>query len=301
MKKLNDFRFSNRRNFLWLAGMSSVAAAFGGLSRKSLAQRPPATVPNPNVQAPGAVTPQNLRLPQNTQILLRNIRLANPSDPAALSRSGQVAPEQLDSAFERLNDAFSFDPASGALARNPAVRLNPDEEQVVQRLLVGYQRQVQAGEVKLRRDANQRFVPLTAEPEVEFRGAVTATPQAKANSQQKALPSSTSFSEFDTNSNSSNADSYLVAQGCPWQWWRKRYWWGYRISFNKTAVNWLSGSAGSAAAILAAMGITGVAAVAIGIAAAVLKAFSNDNGVRIYITWLGAWWLMPKPTPSGGC
>jgi len=151
-------RSNSRRNFIWMVGISSLGAALGGLSRKSLAQQPP-------IINPSSPNPNSFRLPQNTQLLLRDIKLANPNDPTSLSRSRQIAPEILESAFDKLNDAFSFNPSSGQLTRNPAVRLNSDEEQVVQQILAGYERQVQAGEIKLRRGINQRFIPLPAEPE----------------------------------------------------------------------------------------------------------------------------------------
>jgi hypothetical protein len=282
-----------------MVGISSLGAALGGLSRKSLAQQPP-------IINPSSPNPKSFRLPQNTQLLLRDIKLANPNDPTSLSRSRKVAPEILESAFEKLNDAFSFNPSSGQLTRNPAVRLNSDEEQVVQQILTGYQRQVQAGEIKLRRGTNQRFIPLPAEPEESRQGLVTEIPQPNVKSTEKLAKQQeilglSPLSPFDTNSKPVGSDGYLLAQGCGWQWWRKTYWWGIRLSFNKTAVNLIAGAAGGAAAVLAGMGITGIAAAAVGAFGAGLKALSNENGIRIYITWLGAAWALPKPTSSGGC
>ncbi|AFZ11958.1 hypothetical protein Cri9333_1044 [Crinalium epipsammum PCC 9333] len=306
-------RFNSRRNFIWMVGISSLGAALGGLSRKSLAQRPPIVNPiSPN--------PRSFRLAPNTQVLLRDIKLANPNDLTSLSKSRRVAPEVLDSAFDKLNEAFSFNPSSGQLTRNPAVRLSSDEEEVVQQILAGYQGQVQAGEIKLRRGTNQKFIPLTAEPEESRQGSVRQIirpnteilqpnteilrPNFKSTEKlakpEEILGLST-FSPFDTNSKPVGSDSYLLAQGCGWQWWRKFYWWGVRLSFNRTAVNWIAGAAGGAASVLAAMGITGIAAVIVGAIGAGLKALSNNNGIRIYITWAGVSWALPKPTSSGGC
>lgn len=303
---MKNFRFTSRRKFILVASMSSVLGVLGSLSRKALAQPSPVSVPKPNISVPGSVTPKTFRLPQNTQLLLRDIKRANPSDPASLSRSREVSPEELESSFDKLNDAFSFNPSSGKLTRNSAVRLDSDEERIVQQILVGYQRQVQAGEIKLRRGANQRLIPLPAEPEIERQGVVTQIPQNQVKSTEKLskyqkLSDLSPLSWFAPSLSSSGTDAYLVAQGCSWVWWRKTYWWGIRISLNRTAVDWIASGAGTVAAILAAMGITGIGAVAIGAAAGILKAFSNDNGVRIYVTWTGVSWLLPKPTPSRGC
>ena len=246
------------------------------------------------------------RLSQNTQVLLRELKSADPKDPISqsrLSKEGKIPFAEVDAAFEKLNDAFSFNPSTGQLARNSAVNLSSDEEQVVQQLLAGYQRQLQAGEIKLRRGTNQQFVPLTAEPEEDHQGVVTRTPAEQFTAQNPEDPSLLA-SKSDTNSDLASIDSdfnTLLAQGCGWQWWRKKYWWGVRISFNRTAVNWLASGGAAASGILAAMGIGGIAAVVIAAIVAVLKAIANDNGIRIYITWTGVWWATPKPTSSGGC
>lgn len=113
------------------------------------------------------------RLPQNTQVLLRELKTTEPGKSISLSNFGKVAPAEVEAAFDKLNDAFSFDPSTGQLARNAAVELSSDEEQVVQQLLAGYQRQLQVGAVKLRRGSNQQFVPLTVEPEEDHQGVVT--------------------------------------------------------------------------------------------------------------------------------
>ncbi len=241
------------------------------------------------------------RLPQNTQVLLRELKTAEPGKPISLSKFGKVAPAEVEAAFDKLNDAFSFDPSTGQLARNAAVELSSDEEQVVQQLLVGYQRQLQVGAVKLRRGSNQQFVPLTAEPEEDHQGVVTQTPVEQFTAQN---PSDPSLLALETDADLASTDSNLnalLAQGCGWQWWRKKYWWGVRISFNRTAVNWLASAGGAAAGILAAMGIGGIAATVIAVIVGALKAIANNNGIRIYITWAGVWWATPKPTSSGGC
>ncbi|GAP99810.1 hypothetical protein [Leptolyngbya sp. NIES-2104] len=231
------------------------------------------------------------RLPQSTQSLLQALKAAEPNQPISLSRFGKVAPAEVEAAFDNLNQAFSFDPATGQVARSAGVELSSDEEQVVQQLLGGYQRQLQAGAIKLRRGTNQRFVPLPDEPEEEHQGVVTKAP----------ADASLLAPETDAERTMSSDLNSLVAQGCGWQWWRKKYWWGVRISFNRTAVNWLASAGGAAAGILASMGIGGIAATVIALIVGALKAIANDNGIRIYITWAGIWWATPKPTPSGGC
>ena len=243
------------------------------------------------------------RLPQNTQVLLRELKSADPKNPISLSKSGKLAPAELEAAFDKLNDVFSFNPSTGQLARNAEVQLSSDEEQVVQQLLAGYQRQMKAGEIKLRRDSKQQFVSLIAEPEEDHQGAVTRTPIEQFTAQN---PSEASLLAPESNADSNrfsidSALNALLAQGCGWQWWRKKYWWGYRISFNKTAVNWLASGGAAASGILAAMGIGGIAAAVIAAIVAALKAIANQNGIRIYITWAGVWWATPKPTSSGGC
>jgi hypothetical protein len=240
------------------------------------------------------------RLPQNTQVILTEMKSADPKDPTSqsrLSKSGKIPPAEVDAAFDKLNDAFSFNPSTGQLARNSAVDLSSDEEQVVRQLLAGYQTQLQAGEIKLRRGTNQQFVSLTAEPEEDHQGVLTRTPVEQFTAQNPSDPS-----VIDSNLGSIDSDfNTLLAQGCGWQWWRKKHWWGVRISFNRTAVNWLASGGAAASGILAAMGIGGIAAIVIAAIVALLKAIANENGIRIYITWAGVWWATPKPTPSGGC
>lgn len=301
---MKNFRFTSRRHFIWMASMSSILATVSGFSRKSLAQQSP-IVPGSINRVPGTLNQRVFRLPANSQLLLRDIKLANPNDLTALSRSRKVSPEELEAAFTKLNDAFTFNQTSGQLTRNPLVQLNADEEQTVQQLLKGYQRQVQAGEIKLRRGANRLFVPLPDEPEVVRQGSITqiSNDQIKAfekRSKQTSLDFSLSSPAFDTNAYPASTDSYLLA-GCGWQWWRSTHWWGIRFSLNKTAVNWLTSGAASVSAILGAMGISGIVAAAIGALAGILKAVSNNNGVRIYITWIGLPWATSKPTSSGGC
>lgn len=241
------------------------------------------------------------RLSQNTQILLQELKTAEPKKTISLSKFGKVTPAEIEAAFDKLNEAFSFDPSTGQLAKDATVELSSDQEQVVQQLLAGYQRQLQVGEVKLRRGSNQRFVPLTDEPEEEHQGVVTRTPVEQFAAQNPSDPSLLAL-ETEANLAGVNNDfNTLLAQGCGWQWWRKRYWWGYRISFNRTAVNWLASGGTAAAGILAAMGIGGIAATVIAAIVGALKAIANDNGIRIYITWAGVWWATPKPTSSGGC
>lgn len=231
------------------------------------------------------------RLSRNTQVLLQELKTTGPRNPISLSQFGKVAPADVEAAFEKLNELFSFNPSTGELARNTAIQLSSDEEQVAQQLLAGYQRQVQTGEITLRRGTNQQFVPLIAEPEEDYQGAVTQTSEEMA---QKPADSSL------VAPGSGDLDA-LLAQGCGWQWWRKKYWWGVRISFNRTAVNWLASGGAAASAILAAMGIGGIAAAVIAAVVGALKAIANENGIRIYITWAGIWWATPKPTSSGGC
>lgn len=239
------------------------------------------------------------QLPRSTQALLQTLKTAERTKPISLDRFGKVASAEIEAAFEQLNEAFSFDPSNGQVARSTAIALSADQEQVVQQLLNGYQRQVQSGEIQLRREANQRFVPLTAEPEEEHQGVVTRISEQftaqNSDSLQLAPDTEANLAAVNTELNA------LVAQGCGWQWWRKKYWWGVRISFNRTAVNWLAGAGAGASAVLAAMGIGGIAATVIAIIVAALKAIANDNGIRIYITWAGVWWATPKPTSSGGC
>ncbi|MEH2433130.1 MAG: hypothetical protein V7K25_02560 [Nostoc sp.] len=290
---MKGFHGSSRRHFIWLASMSSAVAAFGGLGRKSLAQQPSL--------APKPINPKVLHLPQNTQLLLRDIKLANPNDPTALSKSRKIAPEELEAAFTKLNDAFLFDQSSGKLTRNSAVQLNADEEKTVQQLLDGYQRRLQAGEVKLRRGSNRLFIPLTTEPEEERRGSVKVISPDRVKSVEKPSQTMPVLVPESDNIHAIHADNYLLAAGCGWQWWRSYHWWGVRISFNKTAVNWIASGAAGASAVLAAMGITGWLAAVVGALAGILKAISNENGIRIYVTWVGASWATPKPTSSGGC
>lgn len=235
------------------------------------------------------------RLSQTTQVLLRELKSAKPNS-SVFATSGKVPAAEIEAAFEKLNDAFSFDPATGEVTKNAAMQLSADEERVVQQLLGGYQRQVQEGQIVLQRGANKQFVPLTDEPEEDRQGLVTRTLAEKSTAQDAPAASETEATlAVDSTLNT------LVAQGCGWQWWRKKYWWGVRISFNKTAVNWLASGGSAAAGILAAMGIGGIAATVIGLIVGALKAIANDNGIRIYITWAGVWWATPKPTSSGGC
>jgi hypothetical protein len=231
------------------------------------------------------------RLSQTTQALLRELKSAKPNS-SVFATSGKVPAAELEAAFEKLNDAFSFNPATGEVTKNAAMQLSADEERVVQQLLGGYQRQVQEGKIVLQRGANKQFVSLTDEPEEDRQGLVTQ-PSAEKSTAQDAPAEATLAVDSTLNT--------LVAQGCGWQWWRKKYWWGVRISFNKTAVNWLASGGSAAAGILAAMGIGGIAATVIALIVGALKAIANDNGIRIYITWAGIWWATPKPTSSGGC
>jgi hypothetical protein len=232
------------------------------------------------------------RLPQNTQVILQELKSAELNNPISLSKSLKLDPVAVETEFDNLNNVFSFNSSTGELARNAAIQLSADEEAVVQRLLAGYQRQLNTGEIKLRRGANQEFVPLTAETEEEYQGVVT---RSSVEQLAPELASESHRATIDTDLNA------LLAQGCGWQWWKKKYWWGVRISLNRTAVNWLTSGGAAAASILAAMGIGGIAATVIALIVGALKAIANDNGIRIYITWVGAWWATPKPTSSGGC
>lgn len=300
---MKNLRFFNRRKFIWMSGIGSAAAVLASFDKSSTAQQTPRTPPK---QIPGTTANlRALRLSQNTQLLLRDLRSADSKEPTFLSKSRKISPELLEESFTKLNDAFKFDQTSGRLSRNPAVQLSSDEERIVQQILMGYQRQVQAGEIKLRRGANQLFVPFANEPEIERQGSVTQLSREQIKSleklsKQSLLDFSVLSPGFETPSNPINADHYLLA-GCGWQWWRKAYWWGIRFSLNRTAVNWLTSGAASVSAILGAMGVSGIVAAAVAALAGILKAVSNENGVRIYITWVGVPWATSKPTSSGGC
>lgn len=244
--------------------------------------------------------PELNRLSQTSQVLLRELKSAKPNSSISSATLGKVAPAEIEAAFEKLNDAFSFNPSTGEVTKNAAIQLSAEEEQVVQQLLGGYQRQVKEGQIVLQRAANQRFVSLTDEPEEDRQGVVTRS-LAEQSKPQNAPASVAATAETDATLAIDSALDTLLAQGCGWQWWRKKYWWGLRISFNKTAVNWLVSGGAAASGILAAMGIGGIAATAIALIIGALKAIANENGIRIYITWAGIWWATPKPTSSGGC
>jgi hypothetical protein len=245
--------------------------------------------------------PELTRLSQTTQVLLRELKSAKPNSSISSGTLGKVAPAELEAAFEKLNDAFSFNPATGEVTKNAAMQLSAEEQQVVQQLLDGYHRQVKEGKIALQRGTNQRFVSLADEPEEDRQGVVKRTLTEQSTTQD---PSAAMAANSETEATFSSIDSTLdtlLAQGCGWQWWRKTHWWGIRISFNKTAVNWLASGGAAASGILASMGIGGIAATVIAVIVGALKAIANENGIRIYITWVGIWWATPKPTSSGGC
>lgn len=222
-----------------------------------------------------------LRPTEQVQSVLNSLEKANLSDPASLSESTQLTPLEIDAAFEKFNDLFSFDQSSGQLNRNRAVLLNPDEEQVVQQLLHAYDSHRETNEIQLERRPDGLFIPLTEVAEETRQGLANSPTQDKLPNESALEPDITSKQMSDS----------ILAQRCTWRWTKKWYWWGVRISLNRCGCDYIIGAGSAISVVLAAMGITGWIAAAIRIVVGILKAFCNSNGVRIYITWAGGVWV----------
>ena len=282
---MRNLRLFNRRKFVWLVGLGSLSTVVSGFGERSIAL-PRAEIVNPNA----------VRLHGDAQLLLREINSTGARDATVLSRFKKFTAVQVEESFTKLNDAFSFDQISGKLTRNPAIKLDVQEERTVQQLLDGYEKQLQAGEITLRRSSKRLFIPLTSEPETERSGVVPTLVRDQIKSFNKVI-------SLDSNNSSDllDPDRSLIAAGCGWRWWKSTRWWGIRLTLNKGAVNWLTSGATTVSAILAAMGLGGLVASAIIALAGILKRFSNAYGIRIYIPWIAIPWVTGNPDPSGSC
>jgi hypothetical protein len=169
-----------------------------------------------------------------------------------------ATPEEVDDAFEALDGLFSFNRFTGGLKVNPAVELAPNHRATAERLVTAFKERVHSGIIVLKRAPSGTFVPVTQEGETE-RGGLSSNP-------------------------------------CHWHWWLKVRWWGFRLSLNSCAVNIIAGATGGIAAVMSSLGLPALVGIVLGIVAALIKAFDNGIGVRIYFTWFGGvWWITAKP------
>lgn len=294
---MNDNSTNERRNFIKLAALGSGLAALNEMRLDALAITDSSLF--------NSVMPQGTRLPlQSTQLLIKDLNRADPKDPSSLIKLRNISPAQLEAEFDKLDEVFTFDRATGQLSRNPQIKLTNEEETTVRKMLEGYQNSVKAKRVTLQRGSNNLFVPLSEQAEIERTGQspVIIKPPKRGLQFNNFIPGSPSYfgsPSMLTKSESSNSGS--TAFFC-WKWWLMTRWWGFRLSLSKNLVDWIAGEGSSAVAgILAAVGLPAWLAPIVKGLAWVLKQISNENGVRIYYYA----WLVPyatsKPTPSGGC
>jgi len=170
------------------------------------------------------------------------------------------------------SDAVSVPIRVRGLVANPAIELSDSRKRVVNELSAAFNRTVQSGEVTYAKAPEHSLIPsLRSVPERS--GATDTVISTEAESTTIAP----------------------AAGGCTWRWWLKTRWWGFRLSLNHCAVQWVTNGAAGLAAALAAFGLPAVVGAVIGLAAGVLKFFDKGKGVRIYFLWTGQFWVTSKP------
>lgn len=300
-------KLGKRRQFIQLMGIGSAVVALGDWGRKSLAA---SVQQNPGVIfGPPKVSPELLVPPEETvQLLLNELETAKFGDILSSDRflNGKVSPvnslsigesvnttteavqvrnslfskeianktfEEVDAVLESLNQVFYFDQNSGQLTKNPSIALTTGQDNVVQQLVNGFNQQLKIKEISLKRQSDNLFVPVSAESELTFtqESLVEGVKGGATLEEDFLLGSSAQLS-------------------CNWQWSRRLYWWGMRVTINRCAldrIRLLIGGGATAAGIASAFGFPLLVAAALVAVVAILDYFSNDNGVRIYITWVG--------------
>jgi hypothetical protein len=174
--------------------------------------------------------------------LLDELGRAKPNVPI----ESRATPEDVDSAFEELSSAFSFNrwAGDGGLKLRPLSNLAPHHTAVATRLVTDFQKKIIAGHVRVQRAPNGTWVPVDAEAGGERQG-------------QRPNP-------------------------CTWRWWKKTHWWGIRLTLNHCAVEWLARGASDAAAALNAFGLARWITTVLSAIAALLPRFdAHDTGVRV--------------------
>lgn len=209
-------------------------------------------------------------MPLTLQQLLAELGQARPGQPAQTPLITAASPDEVEAAFQALDGLFAFtrfgaDGRPSGLRPNPAVTLNQAETRVVEQLVDGADRHLRAGHVRLMRAPNREFVLASMEPEVEDTAEASAA----------AMPAG------------------AMAAACKMRKWLKWRWWGLRLTLNHCSVTVIAKAGAALSAVIASLGLPAIAATVIAAAAGLLTAVDQGEGVRIYITWAGAFWMKP--------
>lgn len=282
-------KLRKRRQFIQLMGISSILVALGDWGSRSLAQE--------IFQISGSVIKQSkefipeFSLDKTLELLLNELETATPNSILSVEKveSAKItsellraensrlsselknkSPEQVDTFLESLNQVFYFNQQTGELTKNPKIYLTSGQEKVVEELINGFKEQLETNQISLDRQSDNLFIPITETPELTFIEPLSFESVLNESQIQK--------------------ESIDEAQrSCRWQWSKKTYWWGLRITLNRCLldrIRLLLGGGATAAGIASVFGFPIiVAGVLVGVIA-ILDKFSNSNGVRIYITWL---------------
>lgn len=204
--------------------------------------------------------------------LVGKLNAAKPETPV-YERPTREAPsaEEVADAFDALNGIFTFSRSSNGLMVNDSARLNEAALRFANSSIASFNERLQSSSLVVDKAANGSVIPNTIERLSENAGIRIETAETlERNVAQSA------------------------SGGCGWQWWFNTYWWGFKLSFNSCALNWLSAGGKAIDDALKAFKLPAIATPIVKLLAAILKPFDKGNGSTLYFTWIGAIWITAK-------